>query len=638
MSNYNLRKRKTHSSLEKYKKRRKRLFEKDDSEDESFKAPSEDESFKAQSEDSDIDEEEEEEEEEDSIKLPEGDDDFINDDFFENGFDFDEMIENLRRELPDMSEDDLKRFARLTISKQMNGFLDRGLGKKSWKEDIEEKEVEELELQLDSLRLEIERERPTIPKILRANIPKSEKKRALRLFDILQNTEPMTPEYKCIEGNIMALLIEEKKYTKEEIERMNKEEERITKLLTNSENDLKQRILSLDADDNVKAKLFEMYKNMMSMSGEQSEYHAIKNKIIWAINLPYRRMKLPEVVMKGQNSADINSYCENIYKKLNQKLYGMNEVKERIIQIVNNRICNPETKSMLALKSDPGMGKTAIAKALAVALNLPFERISLGGMQDPSIFKGSDNAWVGSSPSILLQILRKMKYANGVVLFDEIDKLGNSPHGKEIQYALLHITDYVQNKEFQDIFLNEFTHDLSNIWFMFAMNDEQWIDSTLKDRLDIISIKTYTFKEKIQILKHFLLPNSIKDVGIPEFIGNVPSTVMDGNVPSTVMGGNVPSTVMGGNVPSITISDSACSSLISLVGSKGIKDKGLRSVERAIHEIVSRINMLRSNTSIPLSYGLKDFKGLPYKIGTDTINRLWADPNNVSTDYLSMFG
>ena len=149
---------------------------------------------------------------------------------------------------------------------------------------------------------------------------------------------------------------------------------------------LKQRIFNLDAADEVKARIYEMYLDMSSRSENDSEYNSIKNKITWAVNIPHGRMVHPKDSLK------------DVYTRLDQKLYGMKHAKERAIEIFNNRRSNPSTRSMLALKGPPGVGKTLCAKSLAESFDppMPFDHISLGGMEDPSIFRGSDNSWVGS--------------------------------------------------------------------------------------------------------------------------------------------------------------------------------------------------------------------------------------------------
>ena len=527
------------------------------------------------------------------------------------------VTRRIRTMIPDLPQDELKKAVKKAMRKAREDLVEEYCGAEpkdeSWKGDLEDEIVKDLEPQLKALRLEMKDDQPTMVKILKAKIPSSDKKRAIQLYDVLKNLEPYTMDYYSTADEIRKILAIEKEIDPSEIPQLEAEEKRLREMIGDHDRSLKTRVLQVDASDEVKARIYEMYMDLMSRDRSDSEYSSLKQKIIWAVNLPHRKIKLPEEVMQNHTPAEVDRYCTAIYEKLEGELYGMKKVKERLIQIVNNRIYNPKTKAMVALKGRPGVGKTAVASALAKSMNLPFERVSLGGMDDPSIFKGTDNSWVGAAPSILLQILRRMKVSNGVVLIDEIDKLGVGGDGgnsraKMIQYALLHITDYIQNSEFQDTYLSEFPHDLSNIWFMFAMNDDTWLDSTLRDRLDIVEIDKYTSAEITKIIQLHILPKALEDVGLPR--------------------------------ESCEITEQACGQLQSLLGPL-MRDNGLRPVEKEIHQLVSRLNMLRTQlhdaeSTVRLSYSLSDFEGFPYQITTSTVQRLWSNPK-IDTTYLNIY-
>ena len=276
---------------------------------------------------------------------------------------------------------------------------------------------------------------------------------------------------------------------------------------------LKRRILLLGASDRVKSVLLGMYNRMDSMMVDSQEYTHLFDKLRWAVSLPYTKCVMPEISLKGAADADIAAFCQHVHTELDAALYGMQHVKEHILQIINNRIRNGSNRSIMALKGAPGVGKTAIAKAMAAAMNLPFDKISFGGMTDASMIKGSDSHWLGSAPSIILQMLSRMQCANGIILFDELDKTNNTSRGVEIQHALLHILDHTQNNEFQDSYLSEIPHDLSNVWFMVAFNDDTF-DPALRDRLDIIEIPAYTRSERATIAIDYVMPHMLKELGL----------------------------------------------------------------------------------------------------------------------------
>lgn len=503
-------------------------------------------------------------------------------------------------ELKDLIQNVMKNLA----STLLEEYSDYKPKDQKWKLGLEKNKVNDLEPKLKILREEIEEEKPTLLKILEARILKEDKKRALKLFNILENTEWFTKDRLIIEEEINGILLSEKSIMSDNsIQEYEEEEQKLKELLGENDYSLKYKILNLNTSDKVKARIYGMYLDMISRSSTDSDYNSIRNKIVWAVNIPHRNMVIT------------NNSLKDVYNRLNSKLYGLTNVKERIMEILNNRISNPSTRSMIALKSGPGMGKTSLAQALAESFepNLPFEHISLGGIEDPSIFRGSDNSWVGAAPSIILQILRRMKYNNGIVFLDEIDKLAdceNKGRGLQVQYALLHIVDYTNNKEFQDVFLNEFTHDFSNIWWIFGMNDDSWIDPALKSRLDIITIEKYKREEIMEIIKSFMIPDIIKDIGLPK--------------------------------DSISITEQGCNSLLLLLNEK-IKEGDLRPIKQELYKMLSKIHILYKNlleeeeNRIELSYSLPNFVGIPYNISSCDIDRLCTNREKISLDYMNMY-
>jgi len=514
----------------------------------------------------------------------------------------DAVTERVRTKFSSLNlpEDKLKEVVKISMDKARDDIFDDYCGNKPsdtrWKVGLSEERIKKLEPELKALRDEMTTEIPTMCKILEARIPKNDKKKALRLFDILNNTEPFTTEYFAYEDHIKTILESEKQFEGINIEDMEEKERVLKAVKTSSARSLRISIINLDAADSVKSTLLEMYDDMERYNPSDTEYNTMFNKIKTAISLPYRRVVKAELPLNA-TSKQIDDYCVTVRKRMDTYLHAMTVVKEMAIETVNNRFKNPSSKSLMALKGEPGVGKTAVAKALALSLNIPFDRISLGGLQDATFLKGQDNSWVGASPSIFLQILKKMKYSNGIVLLDEIDKL-TGDKGKEVQHALLHIIDYTQNDEFTDSYLREFPHDLSKIWFIVAMNDDKTLDPAIKDRLTIIPVKSYTYTEKVEIVQNFMLPKSLTNVGL--------------------------------SVKDVTIDAIACGTIISRINSiTGSKKKGLRSIEQILSRLCSRINMLITSgdeNNLKLSYFIKGIE-LPLHITPALVNHLW--PENV---------
>jgi ATP-dependent Lon protease len=586
------------------------------------------------------------------------------------------VTKRLREKFPDISELELKEAVENAIKKadELTGEYCGAIPKDvSWKIGLEDDEVEVLEPELKQLREKMQENTPTISKILKSGMPTLEKQRALRLYDALQNVEPYTLEYidlstrlsdmiriapsnvdasldqqlnvlrskmeqkvPTIEKITAALIPESDKIralqlydilqqapyntdswfniqhrinqildnqfkSPEEVAQIEQEENALKMKTFNFHADLKRQIFELDADDDIKARIYEMYADMISRGADDSRYNDLRSKILWALRLPYRRRLIPS--LKTETPEEIRIYCREVYSRLNAEIYGMQEAKERIIQAVNDQVRNPKSRTILALKGKPGVGKTKLAKTVANAVGRPFDKISLGGAIDSTIFKGSDNVWSGATPSLLLQILSRVKYSNAVILLDEIDKLGVSEKGREVQHALLHILDPTQNREVQDAFLNEFSHDFSNIWFICALNDDKDLDPALRDRLNIIKVPSYSQKEMTQIIIQHTLPEALSDKGI--------------------------------SIEDLTISESGAQGLLNLLGTE-IQNSGMRPVERAINDVVSKINLLQTlghdTSEIPLSYNVPDFHGFPYTITEKTLQYLMKDKSSPRHD------
>lgn len=459
----------------------------------------------------------------------------------------------------------------------------------------------DIDHQVHSLKNKLESQIPTIEKIAKAYLTESDKLRALQLYEMMQETHINTDEWFNLQRQINSLL-ESQMSSLEEVAKLEEQEKILKNASLNFHSDLKRQIFELEADIPTKSKIYEMYCDMIIRDPTDSRYNELRDKILWSIRLPHQRITSPSKII--YTPEEIRQRCIHVYQQLNKDIYGMNKAKEDILQVINNRLYNPRSTSILALKGKPGVGKTKLASTIAKASNLPFDRINLGGVIDSSIFKGSNGVWVGSAPSLLLQILSRVKYSDAVILLDEVDKLGTSERGLEVQHALLHILDPTQNKEFQDSFLCEFPHDLSNIWFVLAMNDDN-LDPALKDRLTIIDIPSYTKAEMVEIVKRHTFPETLKKMNIQE--------------------------------NDITITEAAIYNLINSLD-KEIEMAGMRPVERAINTIVSRLNLLRSikHDDIPLSYNLNDFNGFPYSITADSITHLYPMIQKETT-YLSMY-
>ena len=204
-----------------------------------------------------------------------------------------------------------------------------------------------------------------------------------------------------------------------------------------------------------------------------------------------------------------NKIFTDAREHLDKVIYGQNETKQHILEIIAKMISNPSSNgSVFAVEGAPGTGKTSLIKdGLSHALGLPFIFISLGGAQDASYLAGENYAYVGSKCGKIIQALKSVKCLNPIFYFDELDKVSNTPQGQEIINLLIHITDYSQNQHFLDYYMDGITVDLSHATFIFSFNDRHNICPILLDRMDIIHFKPYSISEKQYIIEHYLIPS-----------------------------------------------------------------------------------------------------------------------------------
>ena len=251
----------------------------------------------------------------------------------------------------------------------------------------------------------------------------------------------------------------------------------------------------------VQDKILKEMDRLKKMSSASAESSVIRTYIEWLIEMPWDK--------KTDEKLDLQ-YAREV---LERDHYGLKKVKERIIEYIAARKMSQGFHApIICLVGPPGVGKTSIVKSIAEAVNRNYVRMSLGGVRDEAEIRGHRRTYIGSMPGRIAKAIKQADSINPLILFDEVDKMGNDFRGDPAS-AMLEVLDAEQNYAFRDHYL-EVSIDLGQVMFITTANTTDTIPRALLDRMEIIEVSGYTGEEKINIATNFLIPKQFKKHGI----------------------------------------------------------------------------------------------------------------------------
>src|ERR1043166_764439 len=264
---------------------------------------------------------------------------------------------------------------------------------------------------------------------------------------------------------------------------------------------LRERLDKADLPDEVRTEADRELKRLERLPPAAPDYHVIRTYLDFILELPWRK--------SSENKLDLNE----ARRILDEDHYGLEDVKERILEFLAVIKLRPETKSpILLFVGPPGVGKTSLGRSIARALGRQFERMSLGGVRDEAELRGHRRTYIGAMPGRIIQSIRRAGVNNPVLMLDEVDKLGNDYRGDPAA-ALLEILDPQQNNSFRDHYL-DLPFDLSRIFFIATANQLGPIPAPLRDRMEIIPLAGYSDREKLEIARRYLIPRQTFENGL----------------------------------------------------------------------------------------------------------------------------
>jgi ATP-dependent Lon protease len=267
--------------------------------------------------------------------------------------------------------------------------------------------------------------------------------------------------------------------------------------------EIRQQLKDARLPESISDEIDRELKRLARMSPNAADYQVARAYLELVAELPW------------DATTDDNLDLEHAQTILDEDHYGLEEVKERILESLAVMKLNPASKApIICFVGPPGVGKTSLGQSIARAMGRKFERLSLGGLHDEAELRGHRRTYIGSMPGRILQSLRRAEVTNPILMLDEVDKLGRDFRG-DPSAALMEILDPAQNKEFRDNYLN-LPYDLSKVMFITTANTLEGIPRPLLDRMEVMEVSGYSDMEKKAIATNYLIPRQYSEAGLSE--------------------------------------------------------------------------------------------------------------------------
>jgi len=367
------------------------------------------------------------------------------------------------------------------------------------------------------------------------------------------------------------------------------------------------RLSLLETDIPIAFKAIAMRKinSLRHMEPGCGEYYKVKNWVDTFMKIPFGRTKnLPLTIEDGL--ARCSEFMEASKTTLDNAVYGLNDAKLQIMQMVGQWISNPAAMgSAIAIKGPMGTGKTSLVKeGISKILGRDFAFIALGGATDSSFLEGHSYTYEGSTWGKIVEIIIQCGSMNPVIYFDELDKISETAKGEEIVGILTHLTDTSQNSQFHDRYFAEIDFDLSKCLFIFSYNDESKVNPILLDRMYRINTSGYNKKDKTQIAQKYLIPKICAQVGFREGDIVIPDSVIEYMVENYTEG-----------------------------------EQGVRNLKRCLEVVHRKLNLYRLiKPDTPLFENEMSLKvTFPFSVTNDVIDKLVKQSNDDKRVNLSLY-